>query len=199
MSDKHRYVIKFSKKAASKLKEDLLKMTPPKQPRTAYTKSTCHVSKTLINKPYHNKDIEILFDTTGEHIWFYDHVHQICHSYSRDVSHYHSQDGSIVKIYSQLKDQVRANLKEILEKQLKVQNEIPDLCLHDGNISYNCSEGYFFDADSMAVEEDFLLCLVTPNEVIVSAAACKIIGNGNVRNGGQALMMLNTIARSKDV
>jgi hypothetical protein len=199
VSKKQPYRIKFSKNAAAALKEDLLKMKPPKQPRSAYQRSSCYISEQLINKPYANKEIEILFDTTGENIWVYDHVHQICHSYSRDISHYHSQDGSILKIYSQLKDQIRANLNDILEKQLKVQNEIPDLCLHDGNISYNCSEGYFFDADNMAVVEDFIPCLVTPNEVIISEAACRVIGNGNVRNGGHALMMLNTIARSQDV
>ena len=196
MSKKQKYRRTFSEETSKKLLDELMKMKPPKQPRTPMIRSSSYISEELVKKPYQNKDIEILADTTGDNIWIYDHSHQICHSFSRDISHYHSADGSILPIYKQLKEKLTSHLNEVADKYQEQEAEVPDLELIDGDLRFNCSEGAFFDADDMAIIEDFIPCILTPNEVVISAKAVEQIGNGNARNGGQALMMLNTIARA---
>ena len=196
MSRKQKYRRSFSKETSKKLLDELKKMETPKQPRSPMIRSSCYVSEELVKKPYQNKDIEILADTTGDHIWIYDHVHGICHSFTRDISHFHSSDGSILPIYKQLKEKLTSHLNEVTKQYQEQEAEVPDLELIDGDLRFNCSDGAFFDADNTATIEDFIPCILTPNEVVISAKAVEQIGNGNARNGGQALMMLNTIARA---
>jgi hypothetical protein len=191
MPRKHRYKHTFSKEVSSKLMKELMKVEPPKKPRTDMLRSANHVSEQLIHKPYQNKNIEILLDVTGDHLWIYDHDHQVSHSFARDISHQYTSQGSIIPVYKELKDTLRAFLKE----NYKVDN--PDLILADGNIEYDCTNGAFFDAEKSVDKTDYIPCLLTANEVVISADAVENIGNGNARNGGQALMMLNTIASAK--
>jgi len=195
VSKKQKYRRTFSEGTSKKLLDELLKMETPKQPRSPLLRSFCYVADELVMKPYQNKEIEILADTTGDNLWIYDHVHQICHSFSRDISHFHSSDGSILPVYKQLKEKLKDHLNEVANKYQEQEAEVPNLELYDGELGFNCSEGAFFDADNTS-EEDFIPCILTPNEVVISAKAVAQIGNGNVRNGGQALMMLNTIARA---
>ena len=54
-------------------------MEVPAQPRNPMIRSGRYISQQLVNKPYQNKDIEILFDVTMDTLWVYDHVHQICY------------------------------------------------------------------------------------------------------------------------
>ena len=194
MSRKQKYRKQFSKKASEAVLEEILKMEVPAQPRNPMIRSGRYISQQLVNKPYQNKDIEILFDVTMDTLWVYDHVHQICHSFSRDISHFQDQDGSVLPVYKDLKETLKAHLKDIKGKA-EFDNPVPDLNLKDGDISFNCTHGAFFDSTNTLLE-DFIPCLLTPNEVVISAKAVEQIGNGNMRNGGHALMMLNTIARA---
>ncbi len=193
---KEKYIFQFSKLTSERMRDELLKMTPPKQTRTPYIRSSVLVAEELLTNPYPNKDIEIIIDCTGESVWVFDHAHQITHEYKKHLSHYHTQEGTILPIYSQLKDKIKQHLLDVVNKYEDMENEVPDLVINNGQISFNCSEGYFWDAEEMQVSiEDYIPCLLTPNEAILSAAALENIGNGDIRAGGMAVQMLNTTAR----
>jgi hypothetical protein len=102
-----------------------------------------------------------------------------------------------VKLYSDLKNKLQDSVREIEEKYYEDEAEVPNLCLKDGNLHFDLSDGAFLDAHELSVIEDYIPCLATPNEVMICADAVKFWGNGNVRNGGRALMMLNTIGKAK--
>ena len=98
---KEKYMFQFSKRTSERIRNELLKMTPPKQPRTPYIRSSVLVAEALLKAPYQNKDIDIIIDCTGETVWVFDHTHQITHEYNKHLSHYHTQEGTILPIYRQ--------------------------------------------------------------------------------------------------
>ena len=196
-SKKQKYKIDFSKEVSKEVMNEMMKQQPPLQPRNPYTRSTAYCATELANKPYQHPHIQINMDITGECLYVYDNTTQITHSYTKEISHYRKADGSIVKLYSNLKDKLKDSVREIEQKYYEDEAEVPNLCLKDGNLHFDLSNGIFLDAEDMSVIEDYIPALLTPNEVVICADAVAYWGNGNARNGGRALMMLNTIGKAK--
>ena len=177
--------------------DEMMKQQPPLQPRNPYTRSTAYCATELANKPYQHPHIQINMDITGECLYVYDNTTQITHSYTKEISHYRKADGSIVKLYSDLKNKLKDSVREIEQKYYEDEAEVPNLCLKDGNLHFDLSNGIFLDAEDMSVIEDYIPALLTPNEVVICADAVAYWGNGNARNGGRALLMLHTIGKAK--
>ena len=196
-SKKQKYKIDFSKEVSKEVMNEMMKQQPPLQPRNPYTRSTAYCATELANKPYQHPHIQINMDITGECLYVYDNTTQITHSYTKEISHYRKADGSIVKLYSDLKNKLKDSVREIEQKYYEDEAEVPNLCLKDGILHFDLSNGIFLDAEDMSVIEDYIPALLTPNEVVICADAVAYWGNGNARNGGRALMMLNTIGKAK--
>ena len=196
-SKKQKYKIDFSKETSKAVMEEMMKQQPPLQPRNPYRRSTAYCATELANNPYKHPHIQINMDITGECLYVYDNTTQLVHSFTREVSHYRKADGSIVKLYADIKNKIQDSVREIEEKYYEDEAEVPNLCLKDGNLHFDMSDGAFLDAEDMSIIEDYIPCLLTPNEVTICADALTFWGNGNVRNGGRAFMMLNTIGKAK--
>ena len=196
-SKKQKYKIDFSKEVSKEVMNEMMKQQPPLQPRNPYTRSTAYCATELANKPYQHPHIQINMDITGECLYVYDNTTQITHSYTKEISHYRKADGSIVKLYSDLKNKLKDSVREIEQKYYEDEAEGPNLCLKDGTLHFDLSNGIFLDAEDMSVIEDYIPALLTPNEEVICADAVAYWGNGNARNGGRALMMLNTIGKAK--
>ena len=191
------YLKAFSKHASKQLLEEILLMRVPKHPRSLYHKSCCYVSEEVATTPYHNPFIEMIFDVTGDAFYVFDHEHQVCHQFRRDVSHAFKRDGSIKPIYKNLQQNIRAAVADTLNRYNNTTTDTPTAVLRNGEISFDCSAGAFFNSEEMTTIEDYLPILCTPDEAIISAEAVAHIGGMNARNGGHALMLLNTYHRSK--
>ena len=188
---------RFSQATSKAVMEELLRFDVPPKPKSRAAKSLAHVSEQLIANPYPDKTIQFYIDVTGDCFYVYDATRGLIHSFTREVTHKIEDDGGISQLYRNAKEMVQARVKEIEESFYEQEKEVPDLILDDGSLKFDCTDGAFFDAEEMPCEQDFINCVLTPNEVVVNADAVRWWGNNNVRNGGRALMMLNTMGRSQ--
>ena len=136
-SRKQKYKIDFSKETSKAVMEEMMKQQPPLQPRNPYRRSTAYCATELANNPYKHPHIQINMDITGECLYVYDDTTQLTHSYTKEISHYRKADGSIVKLYSNLKDKLKDSVREIEEKYYEDEEEVPNLCLKDGNLHFD--------------------------------------------------------------
>ena len=96
--------------------DEMMKQQPPLQPKNPYRRSTTYCATELANKPYKHPHIQINMDITGECLYVYDNTTQLVHSFTREVSHYRKADGSIVKLYADIKNKIQDSVREIEEK-----------------------------------------------------------------------------------
>jgi|TARA_A100000172_G_scaffold65639_1_gene45163 hypothetical protein len=191
------YMHKLSKTTGDAVLKELLQFKVPTEPKSKSAKSLCYISEQLISNPYPNKQVQLYIDVTGDCLYLYDATIGLIHSFTREVTHHITSQGSIAPVYRNAREMMQARVRELEDEVDDKEKEFPDLNLVDGTLKFNCSDGAFFDAEDTACEKDFLNCLLTPNEVVICADAVRYWGNGNARNGGRALMMLNTMGRAQ--